>query len=312
MLSTSSIIGYFALKQPISTEDQELYKSIDYGKKISVNGHTMNVGIFGETHTKTIIYLPGLSQPSPVYEFKPLALELSKNYQIVVIEPFGLGLSDIVEEERTIENISAEIHTAIKELGLNQYYLMAHSLGGLYCLFMANQYPEEVLGFIGIDVTVPGQEVINKIAFNLTQSGILAKIFLMKKGFDTLGVTQLIEKYKPFSIVYKDKNYEYSEKELETIKIISLKRATNKNVYDETMAIETNLTKVHGMKFPNTIPVLNLISSDNVKQNPLWEQLHQEVITETTRSKVVILEGSHMLHHDNKEEFLKEVTEWLN
>jgi len=168
----------------------------------------MNVEIFGETNsTSIIVLLPGLGVSSPIYDFKPLAEELSKNYKIVVIEPFGYGLSDLVEEERTLENVSSEIHTAIKELGIEKYYLAASSLSGLYSLKIANDYPEELLGFIGIDITVPGQEVINNIFLNITESSIVRFIFLGIKEFDRLGITGLFDKYKPNALSVFDKNY---------------------------------------------------------------------------------------------------------
>jgi len=312
MLATSSIIGYYAMKKPFSQEDEELFKSIDYGKKINVNGHTMNVEIFGENNSSTIVCLPGMGQPSPVLDFKPLTEELKNKYKIVVIEPFGCGLSDIVDDERSLDNTTSEIYTAIKELGIKKYYFLAHSYSGLQCLKIANQYPEEVLGFIGIDITVPGQEQINNIFLNITQSGIITFLLLSIKGFSVLGLLDLIENYKSNTFVKYNKDYPYTEKELKTLKILGLKRIGNKTIYNTSSAITDTLAKVHDLKFPETIPVLNLISSDNIRSNPIWEQLHKDVITDTKHSRVVTLEGSHLLHQDNKEGVLKEIKEWLS
>jgi len=312
MLATSSIIGYYAMKKPFSQEDEELFKSIDYGKKINVNGHTMNVEIFGENNSSTIVCLPGMGQPSPVLDFKPLTEELKNKYKIVVIEPFGCGLSDIIDDERSLDNTTSEIHMALKELGIEKYYLLSHSLSGLQCIKLANQYPEEILGFIGIDVTVPGQEQINKIFLNITQSGVIAFSFLGLKGLSVLGLLEKIENHKPNTFVRYNKEYPYTEKEIETIRILSLKRSPNKTIYNTSKAVTDSLTQIHGLKFPKSIPVLNLISSDNAKLSPIWEQLHKDVITETDHSKVIMLEGSHLLHHDNRKGVLKEIKEFLN
>ena len=84
------------------------------------------------------------------------------------MEPFGYGLSDQVDTERSIENIIEELHTCLEEIGVHQYYLMAHSISGLYSLYYANTYPEEIHGFIGIDSSVPKQnenEPFNTIKF---------------------------------------------------------------------------------------------------------------------------------------------------
>lgn len=66
------------------------------------------------------------------------------------MEPFGYGLSDQVDTERSIENIIEELYTCLEEIGVHQYYLMAHSISGLYSLYYANTYPEKIHGFIGI------------------------------------------------------------------------------------------------------------------------------------------------------------------
>jgi len=305
MLITSSLLGYFTINKPFSKEDEELFKKYDYGTKINVNGRKMNVGIFGENNSTTIVYLPGLFQSAPYFSIKPVAEALADKYRFIVIEPFGYGLSDIVDEERTIENICLEIHSAIKELKLEKYYLMAHSLYGLYCVHLANRYPEEVLGFIGIDATVPGQEPINKMIFNLTQTKLVTLLILQIKGLSMLGI-------RPTGLLAHDMSYNFTEDEIEAIKINSFKRTCNKTVYHDAIAVEDNLRQSQGMKFPESVPVLNLIAMDKGKKNQIWEQLHRDVITENKRSKVVILEGNHMLHLCNRKGVLKEIREWLN
>jgi len=304
MFITSSLLGYFTINKPFSKEDEELFKKYDYGTKINVNGHKMNVGIFGENNHTTIVYLPGLFQSAPYYSIKPVAEALADKYRFIVIEPFGYGLSDIIDDERTIENVCLELHTAIKELKLEKYYLMAHSLYGLYCVHLANQYPEEVLGFIGIDSTVPGQEPLNKMIFNLTQTKLVSLLILQTKGLNMLGIH--------LPLISHDMSYNFTKDEIEAIKINSYKRSCNKNIYQEALATEDNLRRSLGMKFPENVPVLNLIAMDKGNKNEIWEQLHHDVITEKNRSKVVILEGKHMLHITNRNGVLKEIREWLN
>lgn len=128
-----------------------------YGQSVEVAGKNMVVDINGEENETTIILLPGWGSPSPVLEFLPLAEQLSKEYIVITIEPFGYGLSDVAGTERNIDTIVEELHECVKELDYNQYYLMAHSLSGLYSLYWANVYPQEVQGFIGIDPSVPKQ-----------------------------------------------------------------------------------------------------------------------------------------------------------
>ena len=127
-----------------------------YGDSVQVNGKNMVVEIVGENHDgPPIILLPGLGEPSPILEFRPLASELSKKYEVITIEPFGYGLSDSTKRKRTIENIVEELHECVKNLGEEEYYLMGHSISGLYTLYWSQIYPDEIKGIIGIDPSVP-------------------------------------------------------------------------------------------------------------------------------------------------------------
>jgi pimeloyl-ACP methyl ester carboxylesterase len=308
MFATTSIIGYFSINKPFSPDEEKYFKSIDFGKKIKVNGHIMNYEIFGENNSTTIIYLTGYNNFAPIMEFKPFAKKLSDKYRIVIIEPFGYGLSDIVDEERTLENVASEYHAAIKEIGLEKYYLMGHSIGGLYSLQLANQYPDEVLGFIGIDSTVPNQEDVAKL-FNIPLQTVFKFVLCMTKGCNKIGLTNLIEKKNPNAMLPIDEDY--TEEEYKAFRI-SKRRNSNKTLFNEINNLENNLIKARELKFPENVPVLNLIAFDKGKYNELWKKLHHDVITETVRSKVIVLEGTHLLHHDNKEGFLKEVREWVN
>jgi len=79
-----------------------------YGQLVPVDGKRMNAVIQG-TGEETIVLLPGFGTAAPALDFKPLMDELTPFYKVVVIEPFGYGLSDTTDKERTTENIASEI-----------------------------------------------------------------------------------------------------------------------------------------------------------------------------------------------------------
>ncbi len=104
----------------------------------------------------TIVLLSGLGTAAPVLDFEPLINQMAKNHKVVVVEPFGYGWSDMTEKERTVENIVEEIRTALKESGIEgPYILMPHSISGIYSIYFADKYPNEVKAIIGIDPTLP-------------------------------------------------------------------------------------------------------------------------------------------------------------
>lgn len=131
----------------------EAYKSVE------VNGKTIRAHVKG-SGDKKIIMLSGWGTDSPIDDFFPLYDKLSENYQVVVLEYFGYSGSDITTDERTNEVMVQEIRTALHKLNINPpYILMPHSMSGLYSLYYANNYPSEISGIIGIDMSLPQEQL---------------------------------------------------------------------------------------------------------------------------------------------------------
>lgn len=280
-----------------------------YGQSVEVADKNMVVDIKGEENKTTIILLPGWGSPSPVLEFLPLAEQLSEEFKVVTIEPFGYGLSDVAGMERNIDTIVEELHECVKELGCNQYYLMAHSLSGLYSLYWANAYPQEVQGFIGIDSSVPKQS--DEEPFPISMIALNKLSAYLQRAKNVTGMTRLQSVGHPEKAIYADLAYGYSEKELEVYRILSMDCMYNKDVMNELNHMEETLETVRDVKFPEDLPVLQFISSSNCEIMDLWEPLHREVITETDRSEVIRLDGGHYLHFERRQEIVEKVNEWI-
>lgn len=279
-----------------------------YGQEVEVDGKTMVVDIIGslEEDASTIVLLPGLGSPSPVLEFKPLAEELAKEYRMITVEPLGYGLSDQADTKRSVENITEELHCCLQELGVKKYYLMAHSIGGLYSVYYANTYPEEIQGFIGIDSSVPKQnenEPMNTAMLNKVMA-------CLGKARNTLGISRLLSLGNPEKAIYADSKYDYTEEEVETFRILTLDTSYNRTVMDELNWVEKNLATVRDMKFPESVPVLNFVAKENCEIFPDWEKLHQDVIGNLDISEVVLLEGGHYLHFEKKKQLVEEIDIW--
>lgn len=110
-------------------------------------------GTFVNQSKGTLVMLSGLGVSSPYIYFKPLAEALTSEYNIVVIEPFGYGLSDTTETVRTVENINRELYDALDVLDIDTCALLVHSISGIYGLNFVYTYPEKVDAFIAIGNT---------------------------------------------------------------------------------------------------------------------------------------------------------------
>ena len=280
-----------------------------YGREVSVAGKSMRVDVKGDAHEPVIILLSGLSCASPVLELEPLADALSQNYCVVTVEPFGYGLSDGTDQDRTIENIVNELHTCVETLGYEEYYLMAHSIGGLYSLYWANQYPDEVKGFIGIDPSVPGMNDEQPLPISMTAINKLSGY--LTKAMNGVGLNRLLSAGDPRNAIYADTSYPYTEKELEVYRILSLDKAYNRTVMNEMKFLDANVETTRGMRFPDQVAVLAFVSGSNCELLSSWEPLHYAILPENGRGEVIRLEGSHYLHFEFLDQIVDYVINWI-
>ncbi|MBS7577687.1 MULTISPECIES: hypothetical protein [unclassified Enterococcus] len=68
------------------------------GELLTVKGHQMSIYIEG-TGEKTLVFLSGGGTSSPILDFKLLYSLLSDKDRIVIVEKFGYGFSNIVDEK---------------------------------------------------------------------------------------------------------------------------------------------------------------------------------------------------------------------
>ena len=148
-LATTTVVNVVA-------SEGESHRIESYGQRVAVDGGEMNVLITG-AGPENVVLLPGFGTASPVLDFGPLVKDLAADHRVIVVEPFGYGLSDGTDKERTTENIVQEVHGALEALDVDRYTLMGHSIAGLYGIDYASRYPEEVTAFVGIDTSIPGQ-----------------------------------------------------------------------------------------------------------------------------------------------------------
>ncbi len=249
-----------------------------YGQSVAVDGKNMNVMIQGEGK-ETIVLIPGFGTASPALDFKPLIDQLSSHYKVVVVEPFGYGLSDVTDKPRTVDNITNEIHEALQQLKINKYILMGHSISGIYGLDYVNKYPNEVTAFAGIDTSFPTQptEVMDTESVSILQ----------KSGF-----YRLLVKLNPTQIMTPD----VDEATKEQIKMITLKNMMNPDIVSEAQLLPTNFKAVQGLQFPKNLPVIFFLVKDDpdIKN---WTAQHEEQIKNSLHGKIVLLDGTHYLHY---------------
>lgn len=297
------LIIWVIVNNVLTTYEKNKYQPI--GEIVEVNGRNMHIYKKGEGDNK-IVLLSGLGTAAPSLDFAPLINEMSKNNQVIVIEPFGYGWSDTTDEKRTVENIVEEIRIALKISDIQgPYILTPHSISGIYSMYFANTYPEEVKAIIGIDATLP--QALDY--FDETSPAMPKYLrYLAPTGIARIALTISPQSFLP--IANEDT---YSEENLEMTKAISAWKGYNKNIVTEANEIKNNIDKTVNMKFPSTMPVL-LFTTEVDKRTGDGKNMvtfYKTQLTDSPASKIIKLEGHHYLHWTRYKEISNEANELI-
>ncbi len=176
---------------------------------------------------------------SPILDFKSLYSLLSNKYRIVVVEKFGYGFSDVVDKKRGIESILADTRAALKTAGIEAPYILCpHSMSGIEALYWAQQYPEEVLAIIGLDMAVPKSYQnynINMAMLKLSQFA------------SAIGITRLLPGVSDSDAIT---NGTLSSKEKERYRAVFYNRTATITMLNEVKSIKENARKVESDNIP--------------------------------------------------------------
>lgn len=261
-----------------------------YGQLVDVKGKKMNVLDTGNGEGKeTIVLIPGLGDIAPGLSYTKMLEELSPHYRVVVVEPFGYGLSDVSDDPRTIENITEEIHEAVKQVGVDKYVLMGHSISGVYGMKYIDSYRDEVTAFIGLDSSFPK----------------------MLDGM-MLTVPPLPDDYVPTIPEVSDEiNDQYGK--------IFRKNNNNKNQNDEDARKKDNFEKSKKLSFPADLPVAFFLAKESIENQKLsptdtkdFVKAHTDLTTHSKYTKVYEIDSDHLLYQTKYKEITEKLNEFLS
>lgn len=221
--------------------------------------------------------------------------ELSPYYKVVVIEPFGYGLSDRTDKERSTDNIVSEIHEALQQLNINRFTLMGHSIAGIYGIAYVNKYPEEVQAFAGIDTSVPTQAGMD-VTFPITMFKLLKQ-----SGFGRLMLELSSDPYAELP---------FDEETKKQMRMITLENMYNKSTLNELEHISANFKGAQHLTFPTELPLILFVDAGNTS-NEGWIALHEEQVKNSAEGKMMTFEGGHYLHHIRSKEIAENFRQFM-
>ena len=97
-----------------------------------------------------IVILHGLYGSSD--NWVSIAGELADTYRIILPDQRNHGKSPH-DEKHTYSLMSDDLHELVKKLGIDNFILMGHSMGGKTATYFARQWPEMLSGLVILDIT---------------------------------------------------------------------------------------------------------------------------------------------------------------
>lgn len=298
ILAVAALIVIFVYNRIMLGREKDIFKN-PLGEMVEVDGHEMCVYSKGEGK-HTLVFLSGSGTVSPILDFKGLYSLFEDDYRIVVIEKFGYGFSDIVDDDRSFDTILRQDRDALSKLGINgPYVLCPHSMSGLEAILWAQKYPDEVEAIVGLDMSVPkayesydvkGTERLEKLAAFGRELGIVRLFYTDSSLPDSL-----------------------SDDEKAIYRAIGAKIAVNDDVINEGLSIPDVIREIDSAEKPD-VPML-LFATDG-KETGLdgWTQAQKDYIKDLTDANIIELDCGHYVHNYEQSkisEYMKDFIESL-
>jgi len=255
----------------------------------------------GQEDGQPIVLLSGLGTPAPGLDFAPLARELS-GFDVIAVEGFGYGYSDMEAPPRSNENISTELHEVLAKLQVKQPYVLAgHSIAGFYMLDYANRFPTEVAAVVGIDATIPkpGDQPVPDPEPGINWERALA----------VTGIVRAVTAVAPGLV--DPASDAYTDDELHRMRLMASWNYGNSAVADESARIANNAAALRGVTYPDDLPVLALVADEETDSTATKTAAVQNLLKNVKRHQIVTLDGNHYLHWSQSKRMAEEIQAFL-
>jgi pimeloyl-ACP methyl ester carboxylesterase len=267
------------------------------GVMIPVNGHLMHLYCTGPASTQATVVLEGANMGfSPFY--RNLQDSLATRMRVCSYDRAGIAWSEPGSSPRDATSIASELHMLLQEAGISPPFILAgHSVGGLFALRYAHDYPDEVVGLALLDSSHPDQDSLSD-----STSGIEDQLKTLSRlrWLLRLGVSRI---YNPLRAQLEPLPPAAFAEGLYFTHQPSMIDAT----IGETEARPASMAQAGEVKSLGSLPLLVVSRGITFEPNPEnsaeanerskrisegWIELHKKYLTLSTNSRYVVVPGS--------------------
>lgn len=262
----------------------------------------------------TLVFLTGLGLGSAYYELESVWEPLAEDVNVAAVDYLGYGFSGTTTADRTNENVATELHGALRGAGVEgPYVLVAHSIAGLYGLEFAERYPDEVVGFVGLDSTAPGQQAPEDYEGDVSEDGGLHPMMSVARFIGLVRVDHWING-DDSNLLPANPLLDDAEQDRDWL--LDNTKLDLRLLDDEASWATRNDLALQGHRFDASVPTLMLLAHGTVEATrelgmPDWVEVHEAVASEHPESRIVTLDGDHLIYLDAPDEVVSEIREFL-
>ncbi|HFI0077915.1 TPA: alpha/beta hydrolase [Streptococcus suis] len=297
IIATIAILGSYCYHQIQIQLELPLRQPL--GQTVTIKNKKMSVLVEGKAD-KTLVFLAGGGTTSPILDFQALTSQLKDDFRIVVVEKFGYGFSDDIDEQRDIQTIVTDTRSALKQLGIQgKLILCPHSLSSPEALYWPSQYPNEVEAIVGLDMAFPASYATMNINTPLFHSLSFASHFGITRLFPNLAnQPALTQSY-------------LSKQEKEIYQALLHYRPISTNMLNELEQLKENAATISKLTTPN-IQMLLFVSNGNGTgfTQTEWLSYAQHFSKKSNKIENIQLDCPHYIHDYLPQQIAEQIKEF--
>ncbi|MFW9827715.1 MAG: alpha/beta fold hydrolase [Candidatus Thorarchaeota archaeon] len=262
--------------------------------KIKVDGVNLYYEVHGEGFP--LLMIQGLSEN--VYWWDPPLIEkLSKHFMMVLFDNRGVGRSDELEGDISIELMASDALGLLDSINIDEAHILGHSLGGMVAQEIALKFPERINKLVLCSTSCGG----SKAELPPIETQRLLGKFSMRKHTRALteeGMTHI------FTKKFLNENPEFMKKKVDEILIVP----TGPTTFKAQMGAWMRYNSCRKLKNVN-IPTLIMHGKEDILVPPSNSELLGEKIP---NAKVVYFEANaHIIHTEEPDKFIEVLLKFL-
>ena len=280
--------------QTASTEsDQRNYPPP--GILVNVNGYKMHIYCMGEGSPTVILDSANMGTVSNWAWIQP---EVAKTTRVCAYDRADLGWSDLSPQPNDTKQNAEALHKLLDNADISgPYVLVGHSFGGLYVRMFAEQYPDEVVGMVFIEGTLP--DGLNRLGKpDVMPNAPDAQMMDATPFISRLGILRLMM-FPPADPDLPEPQKSELQAYLASTKLAeSLKRQYH--------LFPTLLAQVRPLYFPGALgemPLAVVLGSEGDGGIPEWQELFNQQAELSTNHLLITIAGANHLSLVDRREY---------